>query len=576
MEPIDTVDAELLIQEIVWAYSEQLDNKSNAEELARFQAVLAHMLLRSPRRELGLQPRRRLSVDHADELARRGAMQEAVQRGLGSAPSLLPLPTAIALWPLDAENRPKDRSGNRVLPEHLKGQNPRAVFRSRDDKQVYGFFEIESSDAELPMVTSSLAAVPAQRSGPENKTVRARLLAAIGVMLFVISLAGVLATGNLLGSARALVADAAAQYKESAQSEAWNVLRNELNENCKPPSSIDQGPALGGLCKDNVLEETTYATCLSAIIPTEEAEARSLTRPCSFVWAEALRLADAEWSSGSTSHGAALGQAADWAVGMLVSLRMTGADIAEKNSFSIAAYFYLSMVALVILFIAFGFGTKGRWCGLVISEQNRVSLSLSQITAWTIVLLSAYAVYAAFNVGALSGYWSNDVLQAEVSLFPALPFWTWAVMGITVGAPFASSLIKGDAPEGWNEYFKSETTKAGQAFEARALEDRGSEKDAGLGDLITSEELGKGNQLAITRVQNVIITATLLFTYTAALAGVISALFPHTILTSFSTDKAILAGFPEPEATFTALLALSHGAYLMGKFQPAGQNKIDP
>ena len=574
MKPIDATDTVLLIQQIIWAYTEALDSQTESDELARFQSVMAHMLLHAPRGELQRHPRKSLSIVETPEMERRDKMKAAVQLGLASNDSLQPLPKAIAFWPLDAEGKPKGRSKLKFLPETLKTQTPRAKFLSKDRKNSLGYFEITTEGTGLPPITSAFASAEKTRSEAKGKPKQAWALGIAGVVLFIVTLAGVLATGKLLGTARTLVADAAAQYVELAPPAGWTQLRNSLNDKCKPPGGTGRAPALGGLCKNNAVDAGTYRGCLAAMAPFDNTEAASLKPACSFVWAEALQLADAEWSTEADSQGAALSKAVNWVIGWIVSLRLTGTDIAENRSLSIVAYFYLCVVSLMLLFIAFGFGTKGRWSGLAISDQNRLSLSLSQITAWTIVLLSAYAVYAAFNVGALSGYWTDDVIRADVSLFPALLGWTWAVMGITIAAPFASTLIKSNAPDGATEALTLQTTTGG-GVEARAVDVQESEAEASVGDLVTSEEPGKSGRLAITRVQNVIITATLLFSYTAALVGAISDLLPQTILTAFSTNKAILSGFPEPDVTFTALLGLSHGAYLVGKFKPKSAGSDD-
>lgn len=574
MKPLDATDTVLLIQQIVWAYTEALDSQTDSDELARFQSVMAHRLLHAPRGELLRHPRKSLSIVETLEMERRDNMKAAVQLGLASDDSLLPLPKAIAFWPLDADGKPKGQSKFKFLPEALKTQTPRASFLSKDGKNRLGYFEITTEESGLPPITSVFASTQTARSETKRNPKLAWALGLMGAVLFIVTLAGVLATGNLLGTARTLVADAAAQYVVSAPPAGWTQLRNSLNDKCKPPDGAGKAPALGGLCKNGALDAVKYRGCLATMAPFDNTKAASLTPACSFVWTDALLLADAEWNTKSVSQGFAPSSMVNWVVGLIVSQRLTGADIVENRSLSIVAYFYLCMVSLVLLFIAFGLGTKGRWSGLAISDQNRLSLSLSQITAWTIVLLSAYAVYAAFNVGALSGYWTDDVIRADVSLFPALPGWTWAVMGITVAAPFASTLIKSNAPDGATDALTLHTT-AGGGVAARAVDVKESEADASVGDLVTSEEPGKSGRLAITRVQNVIITATLLFTYTAALAGAISDLLPQTILTAFSTNKAILSGFPEPEVTFTALLGLSHGTYLLGKFQPKSAGSED-
>jgi hypothetical protein len=569
LEPLDNVDTKTLIEQIVWAYSERLDSGSDADELARFQSILANILMRSPRIELKRHPRRGFTVDGSEELARRDRMRQSVQEGIASQSHLLPLPPAIAFWPLDAQNKPKEQYGVRTLPTPLRGKSPRSVFHSKDGKHSYGYFEIVAPSADVPMLTSAFAATPSLNVDPKANPILGLSLGVASLIMLVIALFGAFATGDLIGTARKQVAAAAAQYDEVLPSEHWSRLRTALNEKCKPSASSGAGPALGGLCNgDRKLVTDIYHSCISAIAPNEVQEVGSLTPACNVVWEEALLIADTQRTPDLNTVGGRLDWAATKFEALLSFSRLEGTAINKNDAISLAGYAYLSMASLGLLFCAFGFGVKGRWCGLIISEQNRASLSLAQITAWSIVLLSFYAVYASFNVGSHSGYRIFDV-----SLFPSLPAWAWAVMAITVGVPFASSLIKGSAPEDWAAHFKASTDATGQYLDIRPLEHQSSEEEAGLGDLVTSEELGNGNQLAITRVQNVIITATLLSTYAAWLVGSISDLSPSTALTAFAKNTAILSAFPNPDNTFTALLALSHGAYLAGKFRPAAKTQ---
>ncbi|NOC83836.1 hypothetical protein [Ruegeria sp. HKCCD6428] len=575
METLDIIDTKSSIEQIVWSYSEFLQTDTDPDELKRFQSVLANMLLRSSHNELKRHPRRNLSVENSEELARRKSMETAVQAGIAESPHLVPLPNAIAFWPVNANDKPiklsKKLYGPRLRPTALEGKKPKSIFTSKENAHRIGYFEFDERPKDLPLVTSAIANPRYLKPKSKAKILPALAFGAIGLILLVFSMSAVYATGDLIGVARNQISDAEAQDVQKEKPENWSNLRAALQKKCKPPKGSAKGPDLGGLCKANVLDIDSYAKCITAMAPSEEKEVSGLTPACNAVWREALLLADTKEDLTSESWGGFFNRAAVGLESLLSFARLTSKDINESGALSLAAYAYLSMVSLVLLVCAFGYGISGRWCGLVISDQNRISLSLSQITAWSIVLLSSYAVYASFNIGSRPGFGT-----ADVSLLPALPAWTWAVMGITVGAPFASSLIKGNAPEGWEEHFGAATDATGKNFEVRALDNQNSEEDARLIDLITSEQLGKADHLAITRVQNVAITAILLFTYTAWLVGSISALLPNVFLSAFAQNEAILSSFPEPDATFTALLALSHGAYLLGKFQPAAKGDADP
>jgi hypothetical protein len=243
------------------------------------------------------------------------------------------------------------------------------------------------------------------------------------------------------------------------------------------------------------------------------------------------------------------------------------------------------MVSLILLFVALGYASSGKVFGVFISPQNRVSLARIQVTAWTIVLLSAFATYAGFNIGTMGAQWqevfgpvvpSGDSQTTENAsalnndtLFPRLQEWTWAVLGITIASPLASALIKGQKTNQTDADVKEvRDAEAQHAFRFGALAANASPSSASIADIFFGEDAFNFKRVDISRTQLVIITLILLYTYSGWLIMSMGNITRLQILEAFPNAQPVLASFPEPGAVFVGLLGLTHGAYIFGKFQP--------
>jgi hypothetical protein len=204
------------------------------------------------------------------------------------------------------------------------------------------------------------------------------------------------------------------------------------------------------------------------------------------------------------------------------------------------------------LAIALGLGTKGRVDGIWVDERNRVSLARAQVTLWTIVALGGFATIALFNVG----------LGAPVA-FPLIPTSIAAALGIAFASPMISALILN------TKGLEDVTTVGGSARDTKDFSNRGAflaeptsrletrvnPTEASIADVFMGEMATDAGNVDISRLQNVVLTVTLVLGYFAMLTEQLRAISPDSILSG-------LASLPDPGAAFTAVLLVSHATYL--------------
>lgn len=212
-------------------------------------------------------------------------------------------------------------------------------------------------------------------------------------------------------------------------------------------------------------------------------------------------------------------------------------------------------------------GITGRFfLGLLINEQYRMSLSRLQMFLWTVVVLSAYFAAVLANINA--GY------QLEAFKI-GIPEQLWIAMGISTTALVASPLIlteKKKQTTNKDAYLRSLQSQ-GLVLEKETLPDEHKKniigqlqrntkpEDAQLCNLISGEEVSNWNILDLSRLQNLFITLVLVIAYAASLGCYLLKVVNE--IGGMPIDK-----FPELNASFVALLTISHAGYLVGKAVP--------
>ncbi|WP_342734446.1 hypothetical protein [Bradyrhizobium sp. B117] len=227
---------------------------------------------------------------------------------------------------------------------------------------------------------------------------------------------------------------------------------------------------------------------------------------------------------------------------------------------SIIVQFLAVTLGIAGLAIALGLGTKGRMVGIWVDERNRVSLARAQVTLWTIVALGGFATAALFNVG-LGG----------PGTFPQIPASIAAALGIAFASPMISTLILntkafgmvgspsdqittiGGRPKDSND--QADRGLLAVSSDSSAVEVRSDPTMASLADVFVGEHVADSGDVDISRLQNVVLTVTLVLGYFAMLVEQLRGLAPDVLLTGIQS-------LPDPGGAFTSVLLISHATYL--------------
>ncbi len=247
----------------------------------------------------------------------------------------------------------------------------------------------------------------------------------------------------------------------------------------------------------------------------------------------------------------------------------------------------LSAAAIVALVMAAGLAFQGLFFGALIDERNRLSLSRTQMVAWTIVLLGGYSVLAMFNVALLASHGREQLqavavgastVQSAFSLFPSMDPSLWAVLGISVAvSPYLSRRIlpfqtvdeeAGGAARELEVRPTAPQPANMPAGSPRPLDSRASASEASWSDLFQGEWAADADHVDVSRLQHLVITGLLLASYTVLLIEYVQALGGTSVLVAMKTGAPVFTSMPPVDGTFVGLLALSHAAYLGFKALP--------
>lgn len=216
---------------------------------------------------------------------------------------------------------------------------------------------------------------------------------------------------------------------------------------------------------------------------------------------------------------------------------------------------------IVLLLVAAGLVTRGTVDGALIDDRNRVSLTRTQLIAWTALLLSAIWAFGLANVG-LSGelFYAVHAANADVEtlpvIFPKLEPSLLALLGISTATPMLSALILNR-----DRAFEAEA----QSTKDNRTEERIAPGEASWTDLFEGETVGKASTVDIARVQHLAITCFLLGSYLTLvwqLAGVIDG---ANLIRAVKQGTSLYPIMPVIDNTFLQLLIFSHAGLVVGK-----------
>jgi hypothetical protein len=594
-----------LISSYVWGETGGLTAQGNERDKTqdRLWSVVSYIAIKArPRGLLGQMKRAGSSVS-TDQTANYTNMKDAVKKVAEEKyAGVIPLPQQAALWQIDAAGRllfdPGD--ANRTPPSWIFQEGVRQTGEFLNQAGLrFRLFELVDppSAGQLGYVSSHSSTGLTIRtwSVPARTRKIAWFLGIAASILFVLGGVSATRSGRTDGSVRAQMSGVGIQYgivdklasnciDDQKLFPKWKrracgflddgsgkYVSPAAQANPQTPPPLAPPPAVSG--------PPAAAKAATAYGPGV-GEAIALIRKCLNV---GIAAPPADAKPATTSDVDAAAAAADEAASCELIARSAGDLVTIKPQTS----FLDNMVALVIgaqsiagkrsilpqllcmtlgiagLAIALGLGTKGRVAGIWIDERNRVSLARAQVTLWTIVALGGFATITLFNVG----------LGGPVS-FPQIPASIAAALGIAFASPMISALIlNSGAPNSAANPLDSLTTVGGSAKDTKDFVDRGAflaspssalqtREDptmASIADVFVGEQVSDAANVDISRLQNVILTITLVLGYFTMLTEQLRTISPESVLSG-------LASLPDPGATFTAVLLVSHATYLGTKF----------
>lgn len=220
---------------------------------------------------------------------------------------------------------------------------------------------------------------------------------------------------------------------------------------------------------------------------------------------------------------------------------------------------YPATAALMIVAIGcIGVTLNGRLSGLIIDNRNRMSLSKLQMLAWTVVVVSAATVSAAYNVRAGLPVGGNPL---QIAIPSELLF----AMGIAatsfVGAPTVLSLKAQETPTASDLADAQNAMKGGATLQNNGkVHGRSDPAAAEWADLFRGDEVGTADTPDLSKIQQFAITLLLL--------GIYSAQVIQQFVDFNPTSPHAITTLPVLGSQFVVLMGISHASYLVYKAAP--------
>lgn len=240
------------------------------------------------------------------------------------------------------------------------------------------------------------------------------------------------------------------------------------------------------------------------------------------------------------------------------------------------------MLGVVLMLLGLGRGVTGRPLGVLMSPQNRYSLSIAQVTFWTVLILTSVTAIAIFNAGLVAEHMryftpptssptpapQTNLSSLVLGFFPDIPPGIWLALGISMTSAVASSWIKwlkGSVLTGSDEANAAVQQPAAVGLLGTPTETRQDPEAASIADWFLGEDIGKTSNVDISRVQVVMITAGLLITYGQAIFASVGNLTAPEILLAVQRLEVVVGTLPVVTSNMAVLLAVSHATYIGAK-----------
>jgi hypothetical protein len=490
-----------------------------------------------------------------------------------------PLPKQAVLWQLTSDGYPSFQAGKPPAWIFAGGVTVGGEFKDRNGllyRLYESLIEPDPGNAGLISSYSSTGLAPPAWSVPAHLRKIAWVLGGVAAIVFLIGGVSAFISGQGDGAPRAEVRAMNTQYQivdkladnciaDATQFPNWKrsicaFLADANGKYLKPTPAPTATPEPGATSAP-AAPVTLYGPrvgqtiasirkCLNVGIAPETGETKPKPPPADTDAAVVDDKASCELVARSAADAGIVGATKpnsflDGLVYSLLGVRSV------PNTRSILVQLFLMTLGIAGLAIALGLGTKGRVTGIWIDERNRVSLARAQVTLWTIVALGGFAAIALYNVG----------LAGPVA-FPQIPSAIAAALVIAFASPMISALILNSKSFGSPDASSAPANSlridvTGQAADKPndPLETRPIPSEASLADVFVGEHISDAGNVDLSRLQNVVLTVTLVLGYLAMLVGQLGSVTADTLLTGFSA-------LPDPGAAFTSVLLVSHATYL--------------
>lgn len=201
------------------------------------------------------------------------------------------------------------------------------------------------------------------------------------------------------------------------------------------------------------------------------------------------------------------------------------------------------VVFAVILFaLGWRLGAGHHLLGILVDDKRkRVSLAKFQLVAWTVVIMSAFAVLM------IDRHSVEIYLSAEV----------WGLLGISVSSMAGAAVIKGAKLD----------TQPAAAQNVAAFGVLANTNQPRFSDIFMGDELDNQDIVDFSKVQMFFLTLI-------AIVGYIYAMYHYPVLVKpEGFEDTYDAYFPELSSSLLTILAISHAGYLTVKAAPHTRTK---
>jgi hypothetical protein len=213
--------------------------------------------------------------------------------------------------------------------------------------------------------------------------------------------------------------------------------------------------------------------------------------------------------------------------------------------------------ALAMFLLVLGQTISGTPFGVLINERNLMSLSRVQAAVWTVLVIGGYLTMAISRVKAGT--------PAAVDI--AIPQELWLAMGISttslLGTPLILSAKRSRKPDekmvrNTSAQLAEDATDIQQNCHGTLYANKNLQ-DARVSDLFQGDEVGNTAHVDLAKVQMFYFTLIAAVSYFMDVASAVMA--------------GKTGGLPPLSEGFVALLAISHGGYLLGKANDHSNSK---